>query len=262
MTAVGLAFWIGDQLEYSSWFSSPLAWIAAAFQLWMLVDAVRREEWFWVLFIVLFPLINAILYFLMVYRGAPALANPSFEIPGLADRRRIKELEGQIHHLDKAHHHAALADIYFRQGRFTLAERSYRAALERDAEDLDTRARLGETLLRLGHPTEALPLLETVCTSNPKHNYGASQMALAECYAATGQTEKAAVAWQHVAEHYSYARARVQLAELDLAAGRKDAAVARLKEVVADAAHAPAFEQEHERPWNKRARRLLRTLER
>ena len=262
MTPVGLAYWFGDQLDYSSWFSSPFAWVAAAFQLWMLIDAVRREEWLWVVFIVLFPLINAILYFFLVYRSAPALASGSFEIPGLADRRRIKELEAQIHHLDKAHHHAALGDVYFRQQKFSKAESCYRAALERDPEDLDTRAHLGEALLRQARPSEALPLLESVCSSNPKHNYGYSQMALAECYAATGQPGMAAVAWQHVADHYSYARARVELAELDLAAGRNAAAIARLKEVIADAAHAPSFEQRHERRWNQRARRLLRNLER
>src|SRR5690349_7232196 len=91
-----------DILNYQSWVRSPLAWIAVGFQVWMLVDAVRREEWMWVVFIVLFPLLNAVLYFFLVYRTAPALAVGRFELPGWADRRRIKELEAQIHHLDKA----------------------------------------------------------------------------------------------------------------------------------------------------------------
>ena len=30
------------------------------------VDAFRREEWMWVAFIILFPLLNAVLYFFMV----------------------------------------------------------------------------------------------------------------------------------------------------------------------------------------------------
>ena len=36
-----------------------------------------------------------------------------------------KELQDQIHHLDKAHHHSQLADIYFAQGKLKEAEKEY-----------------------------------------------------------------------------------------------------------------------------------------
>src|SRR5262249_61919832 len=98
MTAGVLAFWITDLLNYQFWLSSPLAWIVAAFQIWMLIDAIRREEWTWVLFIVLFPFINALLYFMIVYRGSAQIQG-GFQFPGAGQRRRIKELEAQIHHL-------------------------------------------------------------------------------------------------------------------------------------------------------------------
>ena len=41
------------------------------------------------------------LYFFLVYRAAPS-ATQGFELPGANDRRRIKQLQAQIHHLDKA----------------------------------------------------------------------------------------------------------------------------------------------------------------
>src|SRR6516225_7836024 len=96
-----LAFWITDLLNPQSWFASPFALILLAFQAWMLIDAIRREEWAWVVFIILFPVINAVLYYMLVYRTASPLGAHRFELPGAVDRRRIKELEGQIHHLDK-----------------------------------------------------------------------------------------------------------------------------------------------------------------
>jgi len=126
-------------IEY--WLGNPASWLFLAFHLWMLVDAIRREEWVWALFIFVFPVINAVLYFFLVYRAA-APATRGFELPGAYDRRRIKELQAQIHHLDKAHHHSQLGDIYFHQGKLDKAETSYRAALERDPEDIDTRAHL------------------------------------------------------------------------------------------------------------------------
>jgi len=45
MTEGILAFWLTDPLDYQSWLSSPVAWVALAFHVWMLVDAIRRDEW-------------------------------------------------------------------------------------------------------------------------------------------------------------------------------------------------------------------------
>jgi hypothetical protein len=133
--------------DLTYWFSSPVAWLAAAFHLWMLIDAIRRQDWGWVLFLIVFPGFASFWYFFQVYRAAP-VATRGFELPGAHDRRRIKELQAQIHHLDKPHHHSQLGDIYFQQGKLDKAEASYRAALERDPQDIDTRAHLGHTLLR------------------------------------------------------------------------------------------------------------------
>ncbi|HEY9171196.1 MAG TPA: tetratricopeptide repeat protein, partial [Verrucomicrobiae bacterium] len=210
--------------------------ILLVFQLWMFVDALRRREWLWAVLIWLFPGLNAVLYFFLVYRAAPS-ATLGFELPGSHHRRRIKELEAQIHHLDKAHHHSQLGDVYFQQGKLAKAEACYRAALERDPQDLDTRAHLGQCLLRLKRPQEARPLLESVLTEKPDHDYGYTMMAQAETLTALGETDNAILYWQHVTQSHSYPRAKVQLAELYLATGKPDLARAELRDVVADDAH-------------------------
>ena len=61
-------------------------------------------------------------------------------------------------------------------------------------------------------------------------------------------------------DDHSYARARVQLAELYLRTQQMEPARAELKEVVADDAHAPAFQRKRERVWVRRARALLRKI--
>ena len=179
-------------------------------------------------------------------------------MPGASDRRRIKELQAQIHHLDKAHHHSQLGDIYFHQGRLEKAEACYRAALERDPADIDTRAHLGQCLLRQKRPAEARPLLEGVVAENPKHEYGYSLMALAETLTALGQTDAALEIWLQVTANHSYPRAKVQLAELYLARNQPGLARAEADEVVADDAHAPAFQRRRDRVWVRRARSLMR----
>ena len=257
--AILLASLISDLANWQFLLTNPAFLVMTVFQLWMLIDAVRREEWIWAVFIFIGFGLSALLYFFLVYRAAPS-ATRGFELPGAHHRRRIKELEAQIHHLDKAHHHSQLGDIYFQRGKLDKAEACYRAALERDPTDIDTRSHLGQCLLRKKKPQEARPLLEQVCVENPKHDYGHSMMALAETQVALGEIDTAIASWKRVLEDHSYARARVQLAELYLQNQKRDLARAELIEVVADDAHAPAFQRRRERVWVRKAKALKRKI--
>jgi tetratricopeptide (TPR) repeat protein len=241
-------------------YSNPWLIIIFAFQVWMFIHAVRQGEWLWAFFIIIGSGFAAACYFFFVYRGSVS-ATRGFELPGAQKRRRIKELEAQIHHLDKPHHYFQLGDIYFQQGKLDKAEACYRASIERDPQDIDTRAHLGQCLLRLKRPSEARPLLEGVIAENPKHDYGYSLMALAETLAALNETEGALKMWQQVTENHSYPRAKVQLAELYLARNQRDLAYNEVREVVADDAHAPAFQRKRDRVWVRRAKSLLRKIE-
>ena len=249
------ALW-GDISYFDYIITSPFALVGFLFQAWMFIDAVRRREWIWAVFIFAFSILSALLYFFMVYRADGGLATRGFELPGAHSRRRIKELKAQIHHLDKPHHHLALGDIYFQQGKLDLAEMEYRAALERDGQDRDTRSHLGQCLLRKKKPAEAQPLLEAAVKEDPKHDYGYTMMALAETYTALGQTDAAIQVWERVLQNYSYARARVQLAELYIASNRLDDAREQVNEVIETDAHAPAFDRKRNRVWLRRAKKL------
>ncbi len=240
-----------------------LAFVLAVFvfQVWMFVDALRRGEYIWAVIIFLFSGFSALLYFFLVYRASGG-GNPmaGFELPGAADRRQIKRLQADIHHLDKPHHHLQLADIYFSQGKLDQAEASYRAAYERDPKDDEIRAHLGNCLARRGKPREALPLLEAVCAQNPKHDYGYTLMTLAETQAATGQIDAALATWRQVLSLYGYPRARVQYASLLIQ--RKDYAEARksLEEVIHDAPYVTKFQRKREAVWFNRAKAALRSI--
>jgi tetratricopeptide (TPR) repeat protein len=202
---------------------------------------------------------SAFFYYFAVYRNSPS-ATRGFELPGAHSRKRIKELEAQIHHLDKAHHHSQLGDVYFQSGKLARAEACYRKALEREPEDIDTRAHLGQCLLRQKRTAEAKPLLEGVVWQDPKHDYGHSMMALAETLGALGETDRALALWKQVTEQHAYPRGRVQLAELYITRNEIEPARAVLKEVIADDPHAPAFQRRRDRVWTRKARSLLRKI--
>jgi tetratricopeptide (TPR) repeat protein len=246
-------------LTLSYLLSSPFTLVITIFWLWMLVDAIRRGEWLWVFFIVIGSVLSAVFYFFLVYRAAPS-ATQGFELPGAHDRKRIKELQAQIHHLDKAHHYYQLGDIYFQKGKLSDAEKCYRSALEREPDDINIRAHLGQCLLRQKKPQEARPLLSAVVAENPKHEYGYSMMALAETLTALNETDAALELWKQVTAAHSYARAKVQLAELYLAKNQRDLAAAEVKEALADDLHAPPFQRKRDRVWISRAKSLLRKI--
>ncbi len=244
--------------------NNPFLLLVAAFQVWMLVDALRRREWIWALCIFFFWGLSALLYFFMVYRqqgpAAGGIGVRGFELPGAKERSRIKELMGRIHHLDHARDHYELADVYFAQGKLEKAEASYRAALERDPEDLDIVAHLGQCLLRRNQPADARVLLEKVVAVDPRHDYGHTLMALAECQTELGQTDAALASWKQVLQHNAYARAKVQYAELLLTRGDREGARREFQEVLDDDAHSPAFQRKRERVWVRRAAAGLRSV--
>lgn len=249
---------MAEVYHVQSWLYLGGVALVGLFNLWMIVDAIRRREWIWVGILLIFPGISTLWYFFYIFRDSSSMRG--FELPGAQNRRRIKELQAQIYHLDKAHHHSQLADVYFQQGKLDQAEASYRAALERDGQDLDTRAHLGQCLLRLKRAAEARPLLQGVLRENPKHDYNHTAMAYAETLTALGETNDALKSWQYVVANNSYPRAKVQLAELYLAQGQSDLARAELKDVLAEDPHAPAFQRRRDRVWVSRAKGLMRKI--
>ncbi len=247
-----------------TWGGGLFLLVAFLFTAWMFIHAVRNGDYLWAFFIFISSGLSAILYFFLVYRASGGMGNPmaGFELPGAADRRQIKKLQADIHHLDKAHMHLQLADIYFSQGSLDKAEESYRAAYERDPKDEDVRAHYGTCLVRLKRAKEALPLLESVCAANPRHDYGYTLMTLAETQGELGQADAAIATWRTVLSMYGYPRARVQFA--DLLIQRKEYAEARkvLEEVINDAPYATKFERKREAVWFSRAKALLRSIPR
>ena len=251
---------ISNLTDIDFWITQPYMILVFAFQVWMLIDAIRRQEWIWAVCIFIGFGLSAILYYFFHYRAISGSMSRGFELPGAGTRQRIKELQAQIYHLDKAHHHLQLGDVYFRRNQFSKAEQSYRLALEREPCDIDARAHLGQALLRQKRAQEAKPILQQVCLENPKHDYGHSIMAYAETLMALRESNEAIAVWQIVLQNNNYARARVQLAELYSASEKKDLARSELKEVLADDFHAPKFQRKRDRVWVRRAKSLLRKL--
>ena len=85
-------------------------------------------------------------------------------------------------------------------------------------------------------------------------------MALAEVRVALGDPDGAVAALEKVVAENSYARARVQLAELLAACGQTERALQLATEVVSEDKVAPEYQRRQEKPWVSRANRLKKQL--
>ncbi len=237
--------------------SNPIFILVVIFWGWMFVDAIRRQEWVWALFVGLFFL-SAIFYYFLVFRPnrGVSVSGPTFELPGAGDRKRIRELEDQIHHLDKAHHHAELGEIYLKQGKLDKASKCLEAARapRRGAAAPDCRGWRGRWFLEGERVEEAKGVRENVVSEDVRHDYGQTQMALGGVFSKLGDLPRAIAAWKSVLEGNTYSQARVLLGEAYLAQGQTDLAKEQLEEVVNDGSHTPEFQRRKEKHWVRRAR--------
>ena len=93
---------ISNLTDIDFWLSQPYMILVFAFQIWMLIDAVRRQEWLWAFWIFVGFGFGAVIYYFYYYRGSGGSLSSGFELPGAGSRQRIKELEAQIYHLDNS----------------------------------------------------------------------------------------------------------------------------------------------------------------
>ena len=138
-------------LLYENWLvllANPFSLAITVFQIWMFIHAVRNREWIWAVLIFVGWGLTSFWYYLMVYRSSVSSVS-GFELPGAQSRKRIRELQAQIHHIGNALHYFQLGDVYFQKGQFAEAEKCYREALQREPNDIDVRAHLGQCLVRL-----------------------------------------------------------------------------------------------------------------
>jgi hypothetical protein len=240
----------------------PAIGIAALlFTAWMAVDAYRRQpDHYWAWIILIFPPFGAATYFAVFV--VPRFWGHSDLFVGLLRKREIRELEREIHQLDKAYHHARLADVYRKQGRWSDARASYEAALQRDPSSTEIKVRLGYVLMALKEPATASPYLEEALAKDPQTDYGELMLQAARCRLQLGDEKGARELYANLTSRYTYAQARLEYAELLDAADDEAGALQQLEKIVNEAKFAPAAVRRRDREAIRQADVLLKSFRR
>jgi hypothetical protein len=216
------------------------------------------ERW-WILPVLMFPLLGPLAYFLTV--GIPGVSGKRSHVwEQLSDRRgarrRIAEGEARLRHAALPAVAADVADDCLTLGQHAAAERHYRVALAALPDRLDIAFGLATSLMAQGRCQEATPLLESVCAKDPRFRFGDARLYLIRCLDDTGQTERTENELREMLRSSNNAEARVRLAALLSRTGRGAEAVSVARVITQDAPTWPRYLRNRNRRWLKLARQL------
>ena len=176
-------------------------------------------------------------------------------------RAEVEELQHRIAQLGAPHLMAQLGNIYFDQEQYDQASEQYEAALAKEPSLIDAAYKLARCWLHQGRVDEAYGLMEQVFEAKPDHDYGGAYLRLGEAAAAAHKLERAEQVLGMMLRFYpGHLEGTVRLAEVLDAQGRGGEAVPLLDAALFADAHAPKFRRQQNRPWQRKAESLRRSL--
>lgn len=235
-----------------------LYYLQTAFMIWMLVDAIRRRaDFYW--YIILFVPFGAWIYFFVVkihdwdLRWLKRLL--SFERPPSIDALRyaVRETPSFANKMKLA---TALHDA----GEFAEAAEIFEAALRTHKDEPEALHGLGRCRLELGEPEAAIEALSRLVDGNRGYRDYAGCIDLAEAYGKAGRDDEAIELLEGVVKARPRLQHHVLLAHRLAEIGNVVRARESLERALEEHHHAPAFVKRRDRPYEKQAAELLKSI--
>jgi hypothetical protein len=240
--------------------NSLFYYLAIAFHVWMIIDAVRRRaKFYWFLIIVFLPF-GSVVYFFVVklrdFRGGPALPPKAQAQAGPA----LPELRQAALEIPSFHNKLNLADALEQREEYAEAEPLYRQILAREPDNKQALHGIARCLLGLSRPAEACEKLSELMQLDSAYRDYSAALDYAEALWQSNQGQDAVDLLRGLVRVSSRVNHRVALAHyLSLHSGA-DAARVELEAALREYQDLPEFAQKRDRKWADRARKMLREL--
>jgi hypothetical protein len=240
--------------------STIITFVMLAFWVLMILDCVKRNDFFWLWIVIIFFPLGALIYY-MIHR--PAIIIPRLDV-GLSasapfQPERIKELKAKINRSPDAHLYLQLGRLYLDGGKPQEAVPALQEALRMDPQDLTTvHFYLGKALMAVDKPDEAVSALVAAMASKDRGQVSEACRILAEYYAASGKDDKALEYYEKLIGIYPFSEARYAYGELLEKHNRLDEAKAQMKALVSESGDLPSFSLKKEKEWIRKAEAFLR----
>jgi len=218
----------------------------------------RRPDTYW-LYIILFLGPNGALVYIFaeVVPDAPLL-NQSLK--GVARRRHIGALALAIRDNPSSGNYEDLGELLMEEGKLGAAREAFDQAIAKRSTTLDTFYHRGVCAVLQGDATAALPDLEKVVEKDPNHDFHRAAGLLAHAYALAGQAEKAEPLFRRVTVVSTLSETYLNFANFLATQARNQEARQWAQKVLDKQPTMPSYLRRRERPWFRRARRILKQL--
>jgi hypothetical protein len=217
--------------------------------------ARRRPATYWLFIIIFFGFLGALAYFLVEGIDFDAMGR---SIRGPSRRRRIRTLQALIRDNPSAGNYEELGDLLLMEGRFAEAKAAFDAALAQRTDSVDPFYRRGIAEFELGDFTAAIADFERVVKQEPKYDYSRARTLLAQSLARAGRTADAEAAFDALVSSTTSCEATIGAAEFYASRGRTQEARELAESMLARRATMPAYQKRRDRPFLRRATKLLR----
>ena len=218
----------------------------------------RRPDTYWLYIIVFLGPIGALIYLFAEVLPDVGLLNDSFK--GISRGKRIKTLELAIRDNPSAGNFEELGELLMENGQLQAARTAFNSAIAARSNTLETYYHRGVCAVLLGDAAAALPDLEMVIAKEPNHDFNRAPALLAQAYALTGQKEKAEALFRKVTVTSTLSETYLNFADLLAAEGRSAEAREWAQKVLDKEPTMPRYLRRRERPWSRRARKILKQL--
>jgi len=218
----------------------------------------RRPDTYWIWVILFLGPIGAIVY--IFAEAVPDLGLLRGSMKVFPRRKRIRQLEGLVHHNPSAGNYEELGDLYMDDGKLAQARAAFDKAIAARSDTLDAFYRRGVCAVLLGDPAPAIPDLERVQAKEPGYDFYRAGGLLAHAYAQTGQAEKADALFQQVTARSVSSETYLNYADFLVSQGRAAEAREWAQKVLDKKPAMPSYLRRRERPWFRGARKLLKRV--
>jgi hypothetical protein len=234
-------------------------YIAVAFNVWMIVDAIRRRaELYW--FIVLILPFGSLIYFFAVKARDYDFGRLGARAPSKPRIGPLTELERRAEETPSVANKLALADALEAHERYAEACQIFREVLQRHPEDKQALHGMSRALLGLRKPEEATEQLAKLMELESNYRDYSAALDYAEALWQTGRSDDAVDLLRGLVNETRRINHRLALAHYLRLAGQNGPARIELEQALRDFESSPDFVRRRDKKWADRAERELRAL--
>lgn len=218
----------------------------------------RRPEIYWIWIILMGGGLGAVIYIFVEI--LPDLVSLRGSGNFFRRKQRITQLEALVRYNPAAGNYEELADLYLEDGNFAKARSCYDKAISSRTDSPDPFYRRGVCEVEMEDYSAAIADLEPVVAKDPKYDFQRAQGLLAHSYANTGQPQRADELFADALKTSTLSETMYNYACLLKQINRPAEAREWAQRILQKKMGMPGYLKRRERPWFRRAARLLKSL--